>query len=161
MESSLNALLRFTIKRIRSIKASYVNDSKEEDEEVLARLLNFSVAFSLGESIVSKELLENSLMCIEKGHETEPLDHNCKKCKVSICDRCGKTRHTQHTKVNIQQATEEEKLKMEETIEQMKMQISELETQITETLKTLAIRKEKISAFGIVCKQSLKNSFMF
>ena len=117
MESSLNALLRFTIKRIRSIKASYVNDSKEEDEEVLARLLNFSVAFSLGESIVSKELLENSLMCIEKGHETEPLDHNCKKCKVSICDRCGKTRHTQHTKVNIQQATEEEKLKMEETIE--------------------------------------------
>lgn len=99
---------------------------------------------------MSKELLENSLMCIKKGHETEPLDHNCKKCKVSICDRCGKTRHTQHTKVNIQQATEEEKLK-----------ISELETQITETIKTLAIRKEKISAFGIVCKQSLKNSFMF
>lgn len=29
---------------------------------------------------MSKELLENSLMCIEKGHETEPLDHNCKKC---------------------------------------------------------------------------------
>ena len=85
-------------------------------------------------------------MCTEKGHETEPLDHYCKYCKVSICDRCGKTRHTQHTKVNIQQATEEEKLKMEETVKQMKMQISELETQITETAKTLAISKEKISA---------------
>ena len=85
-------------------------------------------------------------MCTEKGHETEPLDHYCKYCKVSICDRCGKTRHTQHTKVNIQQATEEEKLKMEETVKQMKMQISELETQITETTKTLAISKEKISA---------------
>ena len=82
-------------------------------------------------------------MCTEKGHETEPLDHYCKYCKVSICDRCGKTRHTQHTKVNIQQATEEEKLKMEETVKQMKMQISELETQITETTKTLAISKEK------------------
>ena len=161
MESSLNALLRFTIKRIRSIKATqYVNVPKEEEEEVLAHL-NFSFAFSPGESIASKELLENSLMCTEKGHETEPLDHYCKYCKVSICDRCGKTRHTQHTKVNIQQATEEEKLKMEETVKQMKMQISELETQITETIKTLAIRKEKISAFGIVCKQSLKNSFMF
>ena len=58
-------------------------------------------------------------MCTEKGHETEPLDHYCKNCKVSICDRCGKTRHTQHTEVNIQQATEEEKLKMEETVKQI------------------------------------------
>lgn len=65
--------------------------------------------------------MENSAMCREKGHETEPLDRSCNNCKVFICDRCGETRHTHHTKVSIQQAAEEEKLMLEEIVEQVKM----------------------------------------
>ena len=72
-------------------------------------------------------------MCREKGHETEPLDRYCNNCKVSICDRCGETRHTLHTKVSIQQAAEEEKLMLEETVEQVKMQIVDLEMQMKTT----------------------------
>ena len=90
-------------------------------------------------------LLENSSMCREKGHETEPLDRYCNNCKVSICDRCGETRHTHHTKVSIQQATEEEKLKMEETIEQVKMQIADLETEMKTTTELFKVSKEKIA----------------
>ena len=84
-------------------------------------------------------------MCREKGHETEPLDQYCNNCKVSICDKCGETRHTHHTKVSIQQAVEEEKLKMEETVEQMKMQIVDLEMQMKTTTELFTVSKEKIA----------------
>ena len=84
-------------------------------------------------------------MCREYGHETEPLDRYCNNCKVPICDRCGETRHTHHTKVNIQQATKEEKLKMEETLEQVKMQIVDLEMEMKTTTELFTISKEKIA----------------
>ena len=45
-----------------------------------------------------------SNMCRETHHEKEPLDYYCQECKVCICDKCGQTRHTHHTKVDIQQA---------------------------------------------------------
>ena len=90
-------------------------------------------------------LLENSVMCREKGHETEPLDRYCNNCKVSICDRCGETRHTHHTKVSIQQATEAEKLMLEETVEQVKTQVVELEMQMKTTTELFTISKEKIA----------------
>ena len=84
-------------------------------------------------------------MCRENGHETEPLNRYCNNCKVPICDRCGETRHTHHTKVNIQQAAEEEKLKMEETVEQVKMQIVDLEMEMKTTTELFTISKEKIA----------------
>lgn len=84
-------------------------------------------------------------MCKEKGHETEPLDGYCSNCKVSICDRCGETRHIHHSKVNLQQATEEEKLKLEETVEQVKMQIVDLEVEIKTTTELFTVCKEKIA----------------
>ena len=90
-------------------------------------------------------LLENSAMCREKGHETEPLDRYCNNCKVSICDRCGETRHTHHTKVNIQQAAEEEKLMLEETVEQVKLEIVDLEMQMKTTTELFTVSKEKIA----------------
>ena len=93
-------------------------------------------------------LLENSAMCREKGHETEPLDRYCNTCKVSICDRCGETRHTHHTKVNIQQAAEEEKLMLEETVEQVKLEIVDLEMQMKTTTELLTVSKEKIAKAG-------------
>ena len=90
-------------------------------------------------------LSENSAMCREKGHETEPLDHYCNNCKVPICDKCGETRHTDHTKVSIQQAAEEEKLMLEETLEQVKMQVIDLEVQMKTTTELFTISKEKIA----------------
>ena len=84
-------------------------------------------------------------MCRENGHETEPLNRYCNNCKVPICDRCGETRHTHHVKVNIQQAAEEEKLKMEETVEQVKMQIVDLEMEMKTTTELFTISKEKIA----------------
>ena len=84
-------------------------------------------------------------MCRENGHETEPLNRYCNNCKVPICDRCGETRHTHHIKVNIQQAAEEEKLKMEETVEQVKMQIVDLEMEMKTTTELFTISKEKIA----------------
>ena len=89
-------------------------------------------------------LLEKSAMCREKGHETEPLDRFCNNCKVSICNRCGETRHTYHTKVSIQQAAEEEKLMLEETVEQVKMQVVNLEMQMKTTTELFTVSKEKI-----------------
>ena len=90
-------------------------------------------------------LSENSAMCREKGHETEPLDRYCNNCKASICGKCGETRHTDHTKVSIQQAAEEEKLMLEETLEQVKMQVIDLEMQMKTTTELFTVSKEKIA----------------
>ena len=48
--------------------------------------------------------------------------------------------------MSIQQATEEEKLKMVELVEKVKIQITEFESKVERTTRLFAISKEKISA---------------
>ena len=67
------------------------------------------------------------MKCKEKYHENELLDYYCQKCKVCICDKCGRTRHIHHTKVDIQQAAEEQKEKIEEVLQEMKAKIDDHE----------------------------------
>ena len=85
-------------------------------------------------------------MCREKHHENKPLNYYCQDCKVCICDNCGQTRHTNHTKVDIKQAAEEQKLKMTELVQEMKVEITEHTTQIEKTTEMLKKNGEKIAA---------------
>ena len=85
-------------------------------------------------------------MCREKHHENKPLNYYCQNCKVCICDKCGQTRHTNHTKVDIKQAAEEQKLKMTELVQEMKVEITEHTTQIEKTTEMLKKNGEKIAA---------------
>ena len=85
-------------------------------------------------------------MCREKHHEKEPLDYYCQECKVCICDKCGQTRHTRHTKVDIQQAVDEQKLKMMEVLQEMKKDIADYEIQMEKTSESLRISRKKIAA---------------
>ena len=93
-----------------------------------------------------EELLKISIMCKERHHENESLDYYCQKCKVCICDKCGQTRHTNHSKVDIQQAAEEQRLKMVEILKEMKAKITEREIQIEKTTDLLRKSREKIAA---------------
>ena len=85
-------------------------------------------------------------MCREKHHENEPLNYYCQNCKVCICDKCGQTRHANHTKVDIKQAAEEQKLKMAELVQEMKVEITEHTTQIEKTTEMLKKNGGKIAA---------------
>ena len=91
-------------------------------------------------------MLESSTICREKHHENEPLEYYCEECKVCICVKCGQTRHTHHTKVGIQQAAEQEKLKMAEFLQEMKVEIDEREVQMEKMTELLSKSREKISA---------------
>ena len=84
-------------------------------------------------------------MCREKHHENEPLNCYCQNCKVCICDKCGQTRHTNHTKVDIKKAAEEQKLKMAELVQEMKLEIAEHMTQMEKTTELLRKNREKIA----------------
>lgn len=84
--------------------------------------------------------------CREKHHENDPLDYYCQECKVCICGKCGQTRHTHHTKVDIQQAFEEQKLKMVEVLQEMKEDMADYEIQMEKTTELLRISREKIAA---------------
>ena len=84
-------------------------------------------------------------MCREKHHENERLDYYCQECKVCICGKCGQTRHTHHTKVDIQEATDEQKVKMMEVLQEMKVDMADYENQIEKTTKLLRISREKIA----------------
>ena len=84
-------------------------------------------------------------MCREKHHENESLNHYCQNCKVCICDNCGQTRHANHTKVDIKEAAEEQKLKMAELVQEMKLQVAEHMTQMEKTTELLRKNREKIT----------------
>ena len=84
-------------------------------------------------------------MCTEKYHENEPLDYYCQDCKVCICVKCGQTRHTRHTKVDIQQASDEQKLKMIEVLQEMKVDMADCEIEMEETTELWRKSREKIA----------------
>ena len=85
-------------------------------------------------------------MCREKDHENEPLNYYCQDCKVCICHKCGRTRHTNHSKVDIKQAAEEQKLKMADLVQEMKDDIAEHATQTEKTTEMFKESGEKIAA---------------
>lgn len=87
-----------------------------------------------------------SATCKEKHHENEPLDHYCQNCKVCICYKCGQTRHTHHTKVDIQQAAGEQTLKVVEIIKEMKVEITDQHMQKEKTKELFKKSKENIAA---------------
>ena len=87
-----------------------------------------------------------SITCREQYHENEPLNYYCQECKVCICGKCGQTRHTRHTKVDIQQAADEQKLKMMKILEEMKADMSDYEMQMEKTTESLRRSREKIAA---------------
>ncbi|KAL9984431.1 hypothetical protein ACROYT_G006720 [Oculina patagonica] len=98
-----------------------------------------------GKSSKLEKSLNTSIMCGEKYHENEPLDYYCQNCKVCICYKCGQTRHTHHTKVGIQQAADQQKLKMVEVLQEMKEEIAEREIQIEKMTELLRKSREKIA----------------
>ena len=89
---------------------------------------------------------DNSLKCREKHHESELLTSFCEQCKVCICDKCGKTRHSNHTKVDIDQAAKECKVNIEEIAEEMKKQVADFQIQVERSKERTRKTREEISA---------------
>ena len=85
-------------------------------------------------------------MCREKHHENKPLNYYCQNCKVCICDKCGQTRHANHTKVDIKEAAEEQKHTLAELVQEMKVDINEHTIQMEKTTEMLKKNGEKITA---------------
>lgn len=74
----------------------------------------------------------------------EPLDCYCQNCKVCIGNKCGEMRHAYHTKMDIEQAAEVQKLKIVEVVEQLKIEIEGHEMQMVKTTEMLKESKEKV-----------------
>ena len=89
---------------------------------------------------------DTSLVCREKHHESELLNLFCKQCKVCICDKCGQTRHSHHTKVDIEQAAKECKVNIEEITEEMKKEVADFELQVERSKEKTRKSREKIAA---------------
>ena len=90
--------------------------------------------------------METSVTCREKHHENKPFNYYCQNCKVCICDWCGQTRHANHTKVDIKEAAEEQKLRMAELVQEMKVDINERTTQMEKKTEMLKKNGEKIAS---------------
>ena len=92
-----------------------------------------------------EEFVETSILCREKQHNNERLDYYCQNCKVCICDKCGETRHTYHTKVDIEQAAQEQKQNLMELVQKMETEIADHEIQIEKTTEMLRKSREKLA----------------
>ena len=91
-------------------------------------------------------LVDNSLVCREKHHESELLTSFCEQCKVCICDKCGQTRHSNHNKVDIDQAAKECKFNIEEIAEEMKKQLADFQIQVENSKERTRKSREEIAA---------------
>ena len=89
---------------------------------------------------------DTSLVCREKYHESELLNSFCEQCKVCICEKCGQTRHSHHTKVDIDQAAKECKLNIEEIAEEMKNQVADFQLQVEWSEERTRKSREEIAA---------------
>ena len=89
---------------------------------------------------------DTSLVCREKHHESELLNLFCEQCKVCICDKCGQTRHTHHTKVDIEQAAQECKVNIEEIAEEMKKEVAVFHLQVERSKERTKKSTEEIAA---------------
>ena len=89
---------------------------------------------------------DTSLVCREKYHESGLLTSFCEKCKVCICERCGKTRHSHHTKVNIDQAAKECKVNIEKIAEEMKKQVADFQEKVEKAEERTRKSREEIVA---------------
>ena len=85
-------------------------------------------------------------MCREKHHESELLNLFCEQCKVCICDKCGQTRHSHHTKVDIEQAAKECKVNIEEIAEEMKKEVANFQLQVQRSKERTRKSREEIVA---------------
>ena len=85
-------------------------------------------------------------MCREKHHENKPLNYYCQNCKVCICEKCGQTRHANHTKIDIKEAADEQKLKMAKLVQEMKVGINEHTSQMEKTTEMLKKNGQKIAS---------------
>ena len=89
--------------------------------------------------------LDTSLVCQEKHHESELLNSFCEQCKVCICDTCGQTRHSHHTKVDVEQAAQECKVDIEEISEEMKKEVADLQLQVERSKERMRKGREEIA----------------
>ena len=89
---------------------------------------------------------DTSLVCREKHHESQLLTSFCEQCKVCICDKCGQTRHSHHTKVDIDQAAKECKVNIEEIVEEMKKQVADFQVQVENSKERSRRSREEIAA---------------
>ena len=85
---------------------------------------------------------DTSLVCREKYHESELLNSFCEQCKVCICEKCGQTRHSHHTKVDIDQAAKECK----EIAEKRNKQVADFQLQVERSKERTRKSREEIAA---------------
>ena len=89
---------------------------------------------------------DTSLVCREKHHESELLISFCEQCKVCICDKCGQTRHSHHTKVDIDQAAKECKVNIEEIAEEMNKQVGDFQREVERSKERTRKSRDEIAA---------------
>ena len=92
-----------------------------------------------------KKLPDIPLVCREKNHDNELLKLFCKQCKVCICEKCGQTRHSHHTKVNIDQAAKERKVEIAEITSEMTKQIIDFQTHVQRSKKRMRETEQEIA----------------
>ena len=67
-----------------------------------------------------ENVLRRPVFCQKEHHENKKLKFFCKDCEVAICNTCVVTLHEGHVKVPLQDAANEQKLRLESVLESQK-----------------------------------------
>ena len=89
-----------------------------------------------------QELIERPVMCSQKYHEDQQLEFYCEDCKVLICQKCSVVIHNQHNMKDTQNAAQEQKIQMAQTVAKLQAEILVYENEIK---KQTELRNENIT----------------
>ena len=101
-----------------------------------------------------EDVLKRPVFCQKKHHENEELKFFCKDCEFAICSTCAITLHEGHSKVPLQDAAYERKLRLESTIKsqkekglRMRNTITRLQSECNEIQRQVAGVKKSAQSF--------------
>ena len=78
-----------------------------------------------------ENVLKRPAFCPRPGHEKKELEFFCKKCQETVCSSCVVTAHDGHVKVLLEEAANENKLKVMSTIESRKAKLQKMKNKIS------------------------------
>ena len=77
------------------------------------------------------DILKRPVFCQKQGHEKKELEFFCKRCEEAICSSCVAIIHDGHTKILLEEAANECKLRLKGFVESQNKSIQQRKNDIT------------------------------
>lgn len=104
--------------------------------------------------------IHRPVMCRRKKHKKRPIEYYCHQCKVCICKLCVDEAHSTHNIEDVDQAAEQGKASIEDTVQKLKTRLAECEAEVERREKGAVTTKQNIAAIEKEIHKSVEEAIL-